>query len=456
MTATLHRETYFSFWNKFSNNADVNTMMLNNNAEQIESYDRADIIQNLPDFTGMNVVDVAAGIGRFTTVFAQRAKHVVSSDFIDSFIEKNKERNASFDNITYQVSDALGLEVEDQSTDLVFTNWLLMYLNEQECVQFLMKTMEWLKPGGYLHVRESCTEPSTGKSKNGSMHNDKKANPTHYRYSNVYLQLLKELRWSDEKGMKWRFNVLWARSVPTYVERVFNWRQVHWLCVKVPAQDGGISNERALISAMGRWKTIQDHTEFLLNDKESMTTEVIQNAIDKIESGNKKLPLYVYSPRVVSPFVFVDSHKIAEMTNLSVWGVETNPHFYRHMLNRCVQQKDRRVQYGWNTDLQSSINDWSIKKALFGGVIATELIMDSSDNSLMALKDILDESASVLTIEPAISLEDFKENVVPTLPANMQIVSITDVSHEVVCREQKQAFDSPNQPCWLLVHARLH
>nr|6WLF_A Chain A, Phosphoethanolamine N-methyltransferase 1 [Bursaphelenchus xylophilus]6WLF_B Chain B, Phosphoethanolamine N-methyltransferase 1 [Bursaphelenchus xylophilus] len=445
--------TYFSFWNKFSSNADINTMMLNNNADQLEPFDRADIIQDLPDFTGMNVVDVGAGIGRFTTTFAQRAKHVVSSDFIDSFIEKNKERNAAFENITYQVSDALGLQVDPQSTDLVFTNWLLMYLNEQECVRFLMKTMEWLKPGGYLHVRESCTEPSTGKSKTGSMHSDKKANPTHYRYSSVYLQLLKELRWTDARGMQWRFNVLWAKSVPTYVERVLNWRQVHWLCVKVPAQDGGISNEKALISAMGRWKIIQDHTEYLLNGKTSWATDVINNVISKVDFANNNLPLYVYSPRVVSPFVFVDSHNIAAMTGLSVWAVETNPLFYRHMLNRCVEAKDRRVQYGWNADLQSSINDWGLKKARFGGVIATELFMANSDTSLMALKEILDDNANIFTIEPALSIEDFKENVV--VPENMEMIAITDVSAYVVCREQKQAFDSPNQPCWLLVHARL-
>lgn len=63
MAATIQRDTYFSFWNKYSNNADIKAMMLSHNADQLEQYDRADIIASLPDFTGKVVVDVGAGIG---------------------------------------------------------------------------------------------------------------------------------------------------------------------------------------------------------------------------------------------------------------------------------------------------------------------------------------------------------------------------------------------------------
>jgi phosphoethanolamine N-methyltransferase len=84
------------------------------------------ILQSLPDLTDMSVVDIGAGIGRFTTNFATMAKHVLSVDFIESFIEQNKVRNSSFNNITYQINDALGFEVEPESVDLMFSNWLLM------------------------------------------------------------------------------------------------------------------------------------------------------------------------------------------------------------------------------------------------------------------------------------------------------------------------------------------
>lgn len=43
-------------------------------------------------------------------------------------------------------------------------------------------------------------------------------NPTHYRLSSVYIELLKAIRFVDKNNEEWRFNVKWAQSVPTYIE----------------------------------------------------------------------------------------------------------------------------------------------------------------------------------------------------------------------------------------------
>lgn len=51
---------------------------------------------------------------RFTSVFAETAKHVISTDFVANFIEKNRERNAHFKNIDYIVSDTVGLKLESR------------------------------------------------------------------------------------------------------------------------------------------------------------------------------------------------------------------------------------------------------------------------------------------------------------------------------------------------------
>lgn len=48
--------------------------------------------------------------------------------------------------------------------DLVFTNWLMMYLTDEEVIRFLTNALHWLRPNGYLHLRESCSESSTGTS----------------------------------------------------------------------------------------------------------------------------------------------------------------------------------------------------------------------------------------------------------------------------------------------------
>lgn len=46
------------------------------------------------------------------------------------------------------------------SYDLVFSNWLLMYLEEHEVQELFCKVLQWLRPGGYFFFRESCFHPS--------------------------------------------------------------------------------------------------------------------------------------------------------------------------------------------------------------------------------------------------------------------------------------------------------
>ena len=42
----------------------------------------------LPPFEGKSVLELGAGIGRFTGELAQKAGHVISLDFIESVIKK--------------------------------------------------------------------------------------------------------------------------------------------------------------------------------------------------------------------------------------------------------------------------------------------------------------------------------------------------------------------------------
>lgn len=104
-----------------------------------------------------------------------------------------------------------------------------MYLSDVETVHFLQNAIKWLQPNGYLHIRESCSESSTGKQflklinylyigrvVTATMHSDN--NPTMYRFSSVYTELLRNIRYVDSNGKFWRFNIEWACSVTTYIE----------------------------------------------------------------------------------------------------------------------------------------------------------------------------------------------------------------------------------------------
>ena len=126
------------------------------------------------------------------------------------------------------------------SVDFVFTNWLLMYLNDDECVLFLRNVFQWLRPNGYLHVRESCSQPSgrivrirqrtfhyysAPKKAGDKFHTN--SNPTFYRQKSQYLQLMPYIAdYCKETGKWYRLQPLWASSVPTYVALEKNWRQV--------------------------------------------------------------------------------------------------------------------------------------------------------------------------------------------------------------------------------------
>ena len=46
------------------------------------------------------------------------------------------------------------------SIDFIFSNWLLMYLSDEELMSFMKKMLSWLRPGGFLFFRESCNHRS--------------------------------------------------------------------------------------------------------------------------------------------------------------------------------------------------------------------------------------------------------------------------------------------------------
>lgn len=59
------RVMYKNFWDGFSDKPNINTMMLNTSADQLEALDRREILELLPDYSGLDVADIGAGIGYF-------------------------------------------------------------------------------------------------------------------------------------------------------------------------------------------------------------------------------------------------------------------------------------------------------------------------------------------------------------------------------------------------------
>ena len=116
--------------------------------------------------------------------------------------------------------------------DMVFSNWLLMYLSDEEVTDFAANTLTWVQPGGYLFFRESCFHPSGDKSR--------KSNPTQYRTPDWYQQTFTATSPAREG---WTWEVVKSGSVESYVKLKDNANQVYWLCRKVPATVAGSAGD---------------------------------------------------------------------------------------------------------------------------------------------------------------------------------------------------------------------
>lgn len=155
------------FW--LSKNPTLQSMCLNRYAETIDEMERPEILRHLPSFANGTVLDLGAGIGRFTGKFAKNAHKVIALDFSPHFIEANRQSHSSFSNIEYLCLDAMCAKFSPCSFDLIFVSWLFMYLNNSELQQLSRRITRWLKPKGTLFFRESCA-PKTILYRNDGYH----------------------------------------------------------------------------------------------------------------------------------------------------------------------------------------------------------------------------------------------------------------------------------------------
>lgn len=136
------------FW--LSQEATLYSMILKNHIQTFEKQEREELIGYLPDLRGKRVLELGAGIGRFTPFLAQQATTLLAIDLVPQFIEKNRKDNSSFPHISFLCADAMHLEFKEGLFDVVFSNWLFLYLEDDEVEQLLEKISRWLSPQGEL------------------------------------------------------------------------------------------------------------------------------------------------------------------------------------------------------------------------------------------------------------------------------------------------------------------
>nr|XP_046262809.1 phosphoethanolamine methyltransferase isoform X3 [Scatophagus argus] len=214
------------FWKEHSKGATVEEMMLDSRAKELTQQELPEILSMLPCLAGYKVLELGAGIGRYTRHLLTVADHVTAVDFMESFVERNRQDNGHHSNVTFMQADVTKLEVPPNSIDFIFSNWLLMYVSDEELKSLMEKMLGWLRPGGFLFFRESCNHRS-GDSK-------RDFNPTCYRTDAQYSHLVSSIEEGPEGGQKFGFDIVLKKNVKTYIEMKNNPNQMCWLLEKVP------------------------------------------------------------------------------------------------------------------------------------------------------------------------------------------------------------------------------
>ncbi|CAI9773704.1 unnamed protein product [Fraxinus pennsylvanica] len=225
------REIQKTYWIEHSADLSVEAMMLDSKASDLDKEERPEVISLLPSYEGKSVLELGAGIGRFTGELAKRARQLVALDFIESVINKNQSINGHYKNVKFMCADVTSpdLNFSEESVDLIFSNWLLMYLSDTEVESLAEKMIKWLKVGGYIFFRESCFHQS-GDHK-------RKNNPTHYREPRFYTKVFKERQVYDGSGNSYELALVSCKCIGAYVTNKKNQNQICWIWQKVSSED---------------------------------------------------------------------------------------------------------------------------------------------------------------------------------------------------------------------------
>ena len=71
---------------------------------------------------------------------------------MENLIQENKRLHGSMGNIEFRAGDALQLSLPDSSLDVAFSNWLLMYLGDEEVQTLAANVLDWVSSGCFLSV----------------------------------------------------------------------------------------------------------------------------------------------------------------------------------------------------------------------------------------------------------------------------------------------------------------
>ena len=104
-----------------------------------------------------NALEIGCGTGAFARLLAHRFKHVVALDLSSEMIRVARSRSTDFDNLEFQLADAMQWKFPHSHFDFVCSIATLHHLDQRE---LLIKIRDSLKPDGVLVVLDLVASDS--------------------------------------------------------------------------------------------------------------------------------------------------------------------------------------------------------------------------------------------------------------------------------------------------------
>ncbi|KAF2369030.1 S-adenosyl-L-methionine-dependent methyltransferase [Trinorchestia longiramus] len=215
----------------------VESMMLSHDAPHLAVEEQEEIMNYVPSATykGKKVLELGAGIGRYTTLLLENGvKEITAVDFMEVYVEENRKQNGHFSGANFLCADVTTLQFPQESFDMVFSNWLLMYLTDREVEGLLCRMLSWLTPEGHIFIRESCYHQSgqplhLSESYYHQSGNVKRTeNPSFYRTPLEYASKLGQCCTIEGET----YHLIKAKSIQTYINLYRNPYQLCFLAQK--------------------------------------------------------------------------------------------------------------------------------------------------------------------------------------------------------------------------------
>lgn len=180
-----------------------------------------EVLSLLPPYEGKSVLQIGAGIGPLTGELAKKAGQVLAVDFTGSLTNKSESISANHPNVKFISADVTSpsLDISPESFDLILANSFLVHLSDDEVGNMVQSIVKWLKPGGFLFLREACSNDSADQNQNNSIH---------YRDPKFYTKVFKECRVQSESGNSYELSVVGGKC---------NQNKTSWLWQKVGSED---------------------------------------------------------------------------------------------------------------------------------------------------------------------------------------------------------------------------